>query len=54
MAKKIPLSQGPSPEKAAVMLEEGEVRGKKITDRQRKFFGARAGRMVKRGRRPRK
>lgn len=55
MAKRIPLSEGPSPDKAREMLDDGTVHGKPITDRQRRFFGARmnAGRMVKRGKRPR-
>lgn len=29
--------------KAKIILEEGEVRGHKLTPRQRRFFGARAG-----------
>lgn len=32
----------PSPAKAREMLHHGEVHGKPITERQRKFFGARA------------
>lgn len=31
---------GPSPEKAAEILHDGTIRGKPITDRQRKYFGA--------------
>lgn len=34
---------GPSQEKAKEILRHGEVRGKKLTPRQRRFMGARAG-----------
>ena len=32
-----------SPEKAKTILKDDEVRGKELTDKQRGFFGARAG-----------
>lgn len=32
-----------SPQKAKKILEDGEVRGKKLTKKQRGFFGARFG-----------
>lgn len=57
MAKKIPADKGPSPEKAATMLDEGVANGKPISPRQKRFFAARAygtPRNVKRGRRPRR
>ncbi len=36
------LRDGPSPAKARKILHEGRVRGKKLTDKQRRFFGARS------------
>lgn len=60
MAKKIPSSEGPSPAKAAIMLHEGVANGRPISDRQRRFFGARSNesaapvKMAKRGKRPKK
>jgi len=52
---RIPMSEGPSPAKAAEMLRDGTVHGKPISDRQKRFFGARASQrtpMAKRGKRP--
>lgn len=55
MGKQIPISKGPSPEKAAEIAEDGTVHGKPLTPRQKRFMYARAsGRMVKRGRSARK
>jgi len=57
MAKKIPLSKGPTPEKAATMLHEGKANKRTITERQRRFFAVRAYgnvRGAKRGRAPRR
>lgn len=57
MAKKIPADKGPTPEKAATMLDEGVANGKPISPRQKRFFAARAygtPRNSKRGRRPRR
>lgn len=34
---------GPSPEKARQILSEGVARGKSLTDKQKRFFGAVAG-----------
>jgi len=34
---------GPSPKKAKEILRHGEVRGKKLSPRQKRFMGARAG-----------
>lgn len=43
-----------SAKKARTILEHGEVGGTKLTERQRKFFGARAsGQPVRRGKRGR-
>ena len=58
MADKIPSSKGPSPTKAATMLRDGVAQGKPITEKQKRFFAARANsgvmntRMAKRGKRP--
>lgn len=56
MAKAIPLSKGPSPDKAAEMLRDGTANGEPLSSRQKRFFGARAGersvKNVKRGKRP--
>jgi len=59
MADKIPSSKGPSPEKAYAMLHEGVANGKPISERQKRFFAARAStggsmgtRGAKRGKRP--
>lgn len=58
MADKIPSSKGPSATKAYTMLHEGVANGKPITERQKRFFAARAnsgamsGPNVKRGKRP--
>jgi hypothetical protein len=54
MAKQIPSSKGPTPEKAAEIVSDGTVNGKPLTPRQKRFMYARSSRMVKRGRSPRK
>ena len=55
MPKIQPSSDGPSIDKAREILRDGTVHGKPLTPRQKRFMGARAsGRMVKRGRSPRK
>ncbi len=52
---KIPSSKGPTPEKATEIVSDGTVNGKPLTPRQKRFMYARAsGRMIKRGRSPRK
>jgi hypothetical protein len=38
-----PKKKGPSPAKAKKMLRHGKVRGKKLTARQKRFLGAKAG-----------
>lgn len=41
--RKSDLKHNISPEKAKKILEEGEIRGQPLTEKQEGFFGARAG-----------
>jgi hypothetical protein len=42
LASKRPKA-GPSPAKAKKILRDGKVRGKKLTPKQKRFMGAKAG-----------
>ncbi len=42
LAAELAKQHGPSPMKAAQMLHDGTAQGHPITDRQRRFFGARS------------
>ncbi len=47
--KVVKRSKGPSPAKAKKILKHGSVRGKKLSAKQKRFMGARAGKARRKG-----